>query len=163
MEPMRGPATEESVEARFGRFYDEHRAWAIRLIWLLTHDATDAEDAVQDAFTRVFARFEQLERPAAYLRTVLVRRVYERSRAKRREDLRLTLVHAGTVTSIDGPTGGLVDAIAHLTLQQRTAVVLRYWGGLDDADIASTMGIRGGTVRSLLSRATSQLRKEITR
>lgn len=163
MEPLRAPAVEERVEARFGCFYDEHREWAIRLAWLLTHDATEAEDVVQDAFTRVFERFERLDRPAAYLRTVLVHRVYERSRTKRREELRLALVHNGSAMSIDGPTGGLVDAIAHLTLQQRTAVVLRYWGGLEDADIASTMGIRGGSVRSLLSRATSQLRKEITR
>ena len=163
MEPLRASVPAEGVEVRFACFYDEHREWAIRLAWLLTHDAAEAEDVVQDAFTRVFVRFDDLDRPAAYLRTVLVRRVDERSRAKRREDLRLTLVHNGSATSIEGPTGGLVDAIAHLSLKQRTAVVLRYWGGLDDSDIASTMGIRAGTVRSLLSRATSQLRKEITR
>jgi len=163
MEPLRAPDAEESVDDRFGRFYEEHRDWAIRLAWLLTHNAVEAEDVVQDAFTKVFERFDRLDRPAAYLRTVVVHRVYERSRSKRREDLRLALVHNGMATTIDGPTGGLVDAIANLPLQQRTAVVLRYWGGLDDTDIASTMSVRGGTVRSLLSRATSQLRKEITR
>ena len=163
MEPLRATDIEKTAEDRFARFYNEQRDWAIRLAWLLTHNAVEAEDVVQDAFTKVFERFDALDRPAAYLRTVLVHRVYERSRSKRREDLRLALVHSGTATAIEGPTGGVVDAIANLPMQQRTAVVLRYWGGLDEADIASTMGVRGGTVRSLLSRATSQLRKEITK
>jgi DNA-directed RNA polymerase specialized sigma24 family protein len=46
-------------------------------------------------------------------------------------------------------------------LNQRTAIVLRYWRDLDDQTIADAMGIRRGTVRSLVSRGTAQLREEI--
>ena len=145
----------------FTRFFEEERVGAVRLAWLLTHDEGIAEDVVQDAFTAVFNRFDQIEHPSAYLRRAVVNGVYERSRKTARERRRLILVAASAPMSAEGPSGGLVDAIACLPLNQRTAIVLRYWGDLDDQAIAHAMGIRPGSVRSLLSRGTAQLRKEI--
>lgn len=145
----------------FTRFFEVERARAVGLAWLLTHDATLAEDVVQDAFTAVFNRFDQIEQPAAYLRRAVVNGVYERSRKTARERRRLMLVANSAPMSVDGPSGGLVDAIACLPLNQRTAIVLRYWGDLDDQAIGHAMGLRPGSVRSLLSRGTAQLRKEI--
>jgi DNA-directed RNA polymerase specialized sigma24 family protein len=146
----------------FADFYEQERTRAIRLAWLLTHDGSTAEDVVQDAFTSVFHRFDDLDNPGAYLRRVVVNAVYERSRRDGREARRLELVGRDTPTVVEGPTGGLIDAIAELPMNQRTAVVLRYWADLDHVAIADAMGVRPGTVRSLLSRATSQLRKDIT-
>lgn len=60
---------------------------------------------------------------------------------------------------MDGPTGGLIDVIARLPLQQRTVIVLRYWSDLDHAAIADAMDARVGTVRSLLSRARAEGRR----
>jgi RNA polymerase sigma factor (sigma-70 family) len=70
-------------------------------------------------------------------------------------------VTPGVPTAIEGPTGGVIDVVAGLPVNQRTAVVLRYWAGLTDREIAEAMAVRPGTVRSLLARATSQLRKEL--
>ena len=99
--------------------------------------------------------------PAAYLRRSVINGVYERTRKRQREQRRNGLVIAGELTTVDGPTGGVLDAVAGLPLNQRTAVVLRYWAGLRDREIADAMGIRPGTARSLLSRATNQLRKDL--
>lgn len=145
----------------FTRFFEAERVSAIRLAWLLTHDAALAEDVVQDAFAAVYNRFDTIDHPAAYLRRAVINGVYERSRRAGREQRRLTLVGRTMAQWIDGPSGGLIDAIARLPLNQRTAIVLRYWRDLDDQTIAGAMGIRRGTVRSLLSRGTAQLRKEI--
>ena len=145
----------------FARFFEAERVGAIRLAWLLTHDADVAEDVVQDAFASVYNRFDKIDSPRAYLRRAVVNGVYERSRRALREQRRLTLVGRTAPQWIDGPSGGLIDAIARLPLNQRTAIVLRYWRDLDDKTIADTMGVRRGTVRSLLSRGTAQLRKEI--
>jgi RNA polymerase sigma factor (sigma-70 family) len=68
---------------------------------------------------------------------------------------------AGDTRAVSGPTGGVADVIAGLPIDQRTAVVLRYWGGLRDHEIADAMGIRPGTARSHLSRATARLREEL--
>jgi DNA-directed RNA polymerase specialized sigma24 family protein len=153
---------EELAMTTFADFYAHERTPAIRLAWLLTHDGSIAEDLVQDAFTRVFHRFDTLDHPSAYLRRAVVNGVYERTRRQGRENRRLELVGHDTPTTIDGPTGGLADAISQLPLNQRTAVVLRFWADLDHHAIAEAMDVRPGTVRSLLSRATTQLRKDIT-
>jgi RNA polymerase sigma factor (sigma-70 family) len=68
---------------------------------------------------------------------------------------------AGDALVVAGPTGGVADVISKLPIDQRTAVVLRYWGGLRDHEIADAMGVRPGTARSHLSRATIRLRKEL--
>jgi RNA polymerase sigma factor (sigma-70 family) len=52
----------------------------------------------------------------------------------------------------------LADAIAALPPKRRAAVVLRYYLDLSEADIAETLGVRPGTVKSLLSRGLAELR-----
>lgn len=145
----------------FEDVYRAHRRAVIQLAWLLTHDAATAEDVAQDAFTALYQAFDRVENHAAYVRRSVVNGVYERTRSRQRELRRNGLVVAGHADSTSGPTGGVADAIAKLPIDQRTAVVLRYWGGLRDREIAETMGIRPGTARSHLSRATAQLRKEL--
>jgi RNA polymerase sigma factor (sigma-70 family) len=161
MELMSEP--EANVEQAFAEFYRSEQPGAMRLAWLLTHDRDICDDLVQDAFTAVYRRFVTLEKPGAYLRTTLVNGVRQRARSSKREDHRLRIVHAGNPTEIDAPTGGLADAIARLPLPQRTAIVLRHWAALPDSEIAEILGVRPATVRSFIHRATTQLRKEITK
>jgi DNA-directed RNA polymerase specialized sigma24 family protein len=154
-------AGEPAGASTFEELYRAKRAEATRLAWLLTHDAAIAEDVAHDAFLRLYPLFDQVENPAVYLRRSVVNGVYERVRKRQRERRREGLVIAAQPTALDGPTGGVLDAIAELSLDQRTAVVLRYWAGLRDHEIAETMNIRPGTARSHLSRALSQLRREL--
>jgi RNA polymerase sigma factor (sigma-70 family) len=154
------PTTDVGVT--FAAFYNEHCVAATRLAWLLTHDASSCEDISHEAFALILPRFSALDDPAAYLRRVIINRVAERNRRSGRERLRIDRVSAGQPLVEEGPTGGLIDAIAVLPPNQRTAVVLRYWVDLNHLQIAEAMGIRPGTVRSLLSRATATLRKDIT-
>ena len=154
-------AGEPAGASTFEELYRTRRGEATRLAWLLTHDAAIAEDVAQDAFLRLYVMFDEVANPAVYLRRSVVNGVYERVRKRGRERRREGLVIAGQPTALDGPTGGVLDAIAGLSLDQRTAVVLRYWGGLRDHEIAETMNIRPGTARSHLSRALSQLRREL--
>ena len=57
----------------------------------------------------------------------------------------------------------LWDALSHLNPRQRSALVLRYYEGLPDDEIARLLGCRSATVRSAIHRALSALRKEIER
>ena len=57
----------------------------------------------------------------------------------------------------------VVDALAKLPMRQRAALVLRYYEDLSEADIAEALGVRPGTVKSLLSRGLDQLREVIER
>ncbi|MEM9712837.1 MAG: sigma-70 family RNA polymerase sigma factor, partial [Actinomycetota bacterium] len=55
----------------------------------------------------------------------------------------------------------MLDAIAALPPKRRAAVVLRYYGGLDEREIAETLGVRRGTVKSLLHRGLAELRRTL--
>jgi RNA polymerase sigma factor (sigma-70 family) len=55
----------------------------------------------------------------------------------------------------------MLDAVASLPARQRAAIVLRYWADLDDSEIADALGARAGTVRSLVHRGLTTLRKDL--
>jgi RNA polymerase sigma factor (sigma-70 family) len=152
---------EQPARNSFEALYQVHRHQAVRLAWLLSHDAALAEDVAQDAFVALYRALDRVDNPAAYLRRSVVNGVYERSRRREREQRRNRLVVAGQQVVSEGPSGGVLDAIAALPIDQRTCIVLRYWADLRDHEIADAMGIRPGTARSHLSRATSRLRKEL--
>lgn len=61
-----------SVSDEFGEFYRQHYPAAVRLAWLLTHDHSSTDDAVQDAFVRMRPRFETVADGPAYLRMCIV-------------------------------------------------------------------------------------------
>jgi RNA polymerase sigma factor (sigma-70 family) len=52
----------------------------------------------------------------------------------------------------------VVSALRHLTDRQRHAIVLRYYAGLNEGEIASAMGISRGAVKSHTARAMAVLR-----
>lgn len=147
----------------FEDFYEQHKDWAIRFAWLMVRQPTLAEDIAHDGFLKVYERFETLDNPSAYLRSTLTNAVYEHSRRSSREQRRLRLVSASEPTLIGQTPDVVMDAIARLPIRQRTAIVLRYWVDLPVAEIADAMKTRPGTVKSWLSRATTQLRKDLER
>lgn len=151
------------ASAGFDAFFVAQQRGALRLVWLLTHDQSVADDLVQDAFASVMVRFDQLECPAAYFRTTLVNLVRERHRRADRESSRLRLVTASHTMTVPAPVDPLIDVVATLPLAQRTAVVMRYWCDLPDNEIAVALSVRPATVRSLIHRALKRLAKEIDR
>ena len=161
MGPRRAPGGTVGEATAFAEVYRRERTSMVQLAWLLTRDAGVAEDVAQDAFTALFRAFDRVEHPAAYLRRSVVNGVFMRTRQRVREERRNTLVMAGSPVTVDGPTGGVADAMATLSMEQKTAVVLRYWAGLSDREIAEAMGVRPGTARSHLSRAAVRLRREL--
>jgi RNA polymerase sigma factor (sigma-70 family) len=56
----------------------------------------------------------------------------------------------------------MIRRLASLPRRQRAAVVLRYYAGLPDAEIAIQLGCRETTVRSQISRALAALRIDLT-
>ncbi|MGE3620618.1 MAG: RNA polymerase sigma factor [Acidimicrobiia bacterium] len=143
----------------FADFYRREYPGSVRLAFLLTRSPEPAEDLTQEAFAVVHARWPGLRNPGGYLRVVLVNRCRRWHRANGREERRLRLVHA-VADPVPEPEY-LLDALAGLPFRQRTVLVLRYWAGLSEAEIAEALGCRPGTVKSLASRALSRLRTEV--
>jgi RNA polymerase sigma-70 factor (sigma-E family) len=145
----------------YGTFYARERHAALQLATLLLQDRTAAEDVVHDAFARVLARWDRIETPVAYLRTVVVNEVRSRHRRKMRESA--GFVKLGPCGSSALHADEITDALAQLPDRQRAVLVLCYYADLREREIAEALGCRVGTVKSLKSRALARLRGEIQR
>ena len=141
--------------------YRDHRMRLVRLAILLVDDPATAEDVVQEAFAGLHRHWAGLRDEAAavgYLRTAVVNgsRSVLRRRRTAREYVPPHQVNARSAESLamlSAEHQAVVDALATLPPRQREVLVLRYYGGLSEAEIAEATGITRGTVKSTASRA----------
>lgn len=153
--------SQERSAGAFVDFYRLHYPGAVRLAWLLTHDHSMTDDVVQDAFLRIRPRFDTVLDGQAYLRACVVNGCRDRARSSQRSNARLRLVSATMRSSVSDRPAELLDAVATLPYNQRAAVVLRFWADLPEIEIARTLGVRPSTVRSLVGRALTTLRRDL--
>ncbi|MFK0158363.1 SigE family RNA polymerase sigma factor [Streptomyces sp. NPDC090499] len=148
--------------------YRTRRLDMVRLAAFLVDDLHSAEDVVQDAFTAVCRRhgerLDDLQDAHAYLHTAVVNAA--RSVLRRRRTARAyTPPYQGPGVPVDEMLllaeehRQVFDALARLTARQREVLVLRYWSDLTEAQIAETLGVSRGTVKSTASRALATLEK----
>ena len=136
------------------------REGMLRLAVLLVGSRPLAEEIVQDSFSAVLQRWDTLDRPGAYLRTVVVNgcrmALRRRSTEQRHRELDPPLPVESPAELVE-----LHGALAALPERQRVVVVLRYFADRTDVEIAETLGCRPATVRSLAHRGLVRMRKEL--
>jgi RNA polymerase sigma factor (sigma-70 family) len=137
-----------------------------RLAGLLLGNATEAEDAVQDALIIAWQRFDELREPdrfGAWLDRIVVNGC--RDRLRRRGTVRFIPLAVEIEPAGRDPFAtflereALLGAIDRLTLDERIVVVLRFWGDLSLEAIAERQAWPLGTVKSRLHRALGRLRE----
>ena len=159
--PVPVPAAAAAAPLTLADLYRDHRMRLVRLAVLLVDDPNTAEDVVQEAFTglhRNWAGLRDEEAAIGYLRTAVVNgsRSVLRRRRTARDYVPPHQVNARSAESLAMLTAehqAVVDALATLPPRQREVLVLRYYGGLSEAEIAEATGISRGTVKSTASRA----------
>ena len=162
-EPLDGKISSADRTACVAELYRREYPAMVRLAHLITGSNEAAEDVVQDSFVRVFRSWERAHQPGAYLRMIVVNRCRSWHRRNRMERERMPRPRPEAVDAIDTGSRELLDALAHLGVRQRTAIVLRFYLDMSEADIASAMGCRPGTVKSLVHRGLRQLEGMIER
>ncbi len=155
-----------TMPSSFDALYREHAPAATRLALLLTGDAALAEDLVQDAFVRVAARHDVMRDRDAF-GPYLTRAVANAAKSHFRHQY-VVRKHAPrfAVVRVDAQPDTatrdmLWDALLQLPERQRAAIVLRYYEGLNEGEIAATLGCARGTVKAWLSRGLAKLRKVV--
>jgi RNA polymerase sigma-70 factor (sigma-E family) len=157
--PSVEPADIVTFDELFGREY----APMVRLATLLLGNEAEAEEVVQEAFAIVHERWARLDRPGGYLRGCVVNRARDllrrRAVAQRLRRAQATARPETTELAVDH----LFDALDVLPPRRRIAIVLRYYEGRTEAEIAELLGVRPGTVKSMVHRGLAQLREVIER
>jgi RNA polymerase sigma-70 factor (sigma-E family) len=134
-----------------------------RFAYLVTGDRVGAEDVVQDVFMSMHRRFGsilELENPHGYAQRSIINAHISWLRRRRPRELLIDEVPEQPVAArADSETNDEVwDAVSGLARKQRIVLVLRYYEGFSDREIAAMLGCREGTIRSLAARAFAQLR-----
>ena len=148
------------------RLYAQHYRPLVRLAALLVRDTATAEEVVQDAFAALRGGWQRLgdaDQALAYLRQAVVNRS--------RSVLRHQAVRGGPPQQVppdppgagQGPPGLLDQPAARAALRdlpgrQREAIMLRYYTGLSEQEIAAAMRISRGAVKSHTARGLAALR-----
>jgi RNA polymerase sigma-70 factor (sigma-E family) len=153
---------DDEARAVVEALFRTQRLHLVRLARLLVDDLETAEDVVQDAFAALHRRWSSLRSPdaaGAYLRTAVVNG--SRSALRRRRTVRshpwpdqAALVEdaADRPVLLAAEHRAVLDALRGLPSRQREVLVLRYWAELGEAEIARTLGISVGAVKSSASR-----------
>ena len=151
--------------------YSLHYRTLVRLAALLVRDTPTAEEVVQDAFVAMHDAWQRLrdaENALAYLRQAVVNR--SRSVLRHRVVVDRNLVKAppdmpsaehGAMVLLE--RSAVIAALRGLPERHREAIVLRYYADLSEAEIAATMGISRGAVKSHTARGMTALRSALER
>lgn len=159
----------------YGELVDRYREISFRTAYLIARNGADAEDATQDAFVKAYYALDRF-RSAEPFRPWILRIVSNEARnrrrsAGRRERLALRVVERrGPGDAAPSPDAAaiaqetrrtLVAALEMLPKRDREVIACRYLLELSEAETATTLGIRPGTVKSRLSRGLARLRREL--
>lgn len=131
----------------------------VRTSYLIVGNQSVAEEVTQEAFMAAAEHFEGVEKPVAYLRTAVANR--SRSWIRRQVTERTHRPAPPDPARLEADE--MWDALGRLDERRRTAVVLRFYEQLPDAEIAEILECEPATVRTLIHRALADLRKEVER
>ena len=168
IEPDLAAASQEPVDA-MRDLYDRCHADMVRFAAFLTGRVDAAEDIAQDAFVRVFDAWDRIDDPTraeAYLKQTVVNLVRGGHRrdeiAERHADRSLTVVPSAEEDAL-GALGRrrVLDAVASLPMRQRACVVMRHWMRMTETEIAETLELSVGSVRTHAKRGAKRLQTQL--
>ena len=168
---MSGAVVEWDADRAVTAIYSEHYRSLVRLAAFLVRDNATAEEVVQDSFVAMHGAWRRLrdtDKALSYLRQSVVNRsrsvlrhrmVVDKNTPKPPPDM--PSAEHGAIIQLE--RSAVVSALRALPERQREALVLRYYGDLSEAQIASVMGISRGAVKSHTARAMAALRTVLER
>lgn len=156
-------------EVGIRQLYERRHVDMVRFAAFLTGDVDAAEDLAHEAFAKVFDAWERIadhERLDAYLKATVVNLVRDghrkRKTAERAPERHLSLVPSAEDHAIDEfGRRRTLDAVAGLPLRQRACVVMRHWMRMSESEIAETLDLSVGSVRTHVKRGMQSLKNSL--
>lgn len=158
-------------ERAFGELFEQYKNLVYKTAYLMLGEPQEAEDALQEVFLRVHRSLGAYQ-PAkgaftTWLHRITVNHCLNQTRKRRLRILPIAQVHPGRMPSQPSPAQGLDDkdavavAMRRLSGKLRAVVVLRYYWDMSYGEIAETLDIPLGTVKSRMNAALRALREEL--
>ena len=154
----------EHRDAEFTDFVADHGGQLLRTACLVTGDAHLGEDLLQTALAKAYGSWDKVRRadhPVAYVRRLMInahlswlRRLTNTERAHES----FSDVATGDLQLAQAERDEMRQALLRLSPRVRTAVVLRYFDDLSEAETAQLMGCSRSTVNNHVSRGLAALR-----
>jgi RNA polymerase sigma-70 factor (sigma-E family) len=150
----------------FHDFVAARRPTLLRAAMLLTADRADAEDLLQAALAKTYLAWDRINDRSAldgYVRRAMVNINISWWRRRRLEEYptdEMPDMPVADHTWRSELHDALERLLGRLSERQRAAVVLRYYEDLTETEIAETLGVSVGTVKSTVSRAMAKLRED---
>jgi RNA polymerase sigma-70 factor (ECF subfamily) len=147
----------------FEEWYRNEHPRLFASLLVLCGSRESAADATDEALSRAlqhWSRVRSMSSPEGWVYRVAVNVARRSARRRSLEDRLLRRLRI--VEAIPAPSGEVWDLVRALPDRQRTAVVLRYVGDLEEGAIAQAMGVTRGTVASTLSDARRKLAAVLT-
>jgi RNA polymerase sigma-70 factor, ECF subfamily len=149
----------------FEEFYTGAVDRLLGQLFPVTGDLHEAEEVVQEAFTRAAARWSRLrdyDVPEAWVRRVAMNLAVDRARSLRRQTRAMVQLRPPpAVLGASDEALALVEALRTLPIRQRQVLVLHYLVDLPVDQVAHTLRMPEGTVKSLLSRGRHMLASKL--
>jgi RNA polymerase sigma-70 factor (sigma-E family) len=153
----------------FEEFAAQRLPAMVRFAAALAGNRADAEDLIQEVLMRAHRRWPSIggmDSPDSYVRRMIVNEFISARRRTWR------LLPKGRPEDLDTPAtadhawqyaerASLIGELAKLPPRQRAVLMLRYYEGLSNAEIADVLSCRPGTVRAYAARALAALRVEL--
>jgi RNA polymerase sigma-70 factor (sigma-E family) len=161
------------MDAAHGRVFEEFVQDQMMALfgtaYLLVGNVHQAEDLLQSALEKAFRRWrrvEAMEYPEAYVRRIIVNLATDRWRWRGRVaevalDETMVVPRPDDTALVDLRLA-LMAGLYQLPVGMRAVLVLRYWEGMSDAEVADVIGRSVGTVKSQASRGLQRLREMAT-
>lgn len=158
----------------FQALVERHSRNVFQLAFRMTGNEEDAEDVVQETFLKAFRNLSRFRGDSAFstwLHRVTANCAVDLLRRRSRgEDPRPVEELDPPSESSDSPdraalSGELgrrvTESLGRLSPMERMAFVLRHFEGRPIAEIARTLGLRGGATKNCVFRAVTKLRREL--
>jgi RNA polymerase sigma-70 factor (ECF subfamily) len=149
----------------FEELFGDHRRHLIAALWMITRDRQEAEEIAQEAFLRVWERWDRvaaMDDPEGYLyRTAMnVFRSRKRRASVALRNLGRPALPDDLLESVE-TREVLIQTLSTCTPRERAAIVLTDVLGFSSEEAASYLGIRPTTVRVLAARGRGRMQQEV--
>lgn len=151
------PADASVLDRQFDAFYRAEHDGQVRRAALLLGSDEAAADAVHDAFVAVYRRWGTIAEPGPYLNRCVLNACRDQARTvTRRQRTIARLYDPGDRPANDDV---MFDVLSELPFNQRAAVVLRFYAGMTEHEIAEVLECSTGSIGPWIRRALTAMRE----